>query len=321
MELKDARKLRAQTTSSLAARSESLANTSGRAADSDRPESDLDFQAILKKSRPYKKAAMKHLFDSKDTAEGAETPGSDGGSAHQALSLADHHGPRGHSSESDFSHGEMATAFPLSQTRLHTHNSSLSLFDLPSSHTGSSSSRPQGSSLQYSGWATEGEVLPILTPMTTLSGGSWTGRASETQGQERRTPLKVEVEGIGFKLMELELDLLRVSSGFEAVTAAISALKDEILRTSKQSSLDAFLRLKSAEIITYKTADASEPGATLTLNRGFLAGAIEELDRGVYARLNLFAAFHVEQPNRTTPEPGIIVEQQMGSKSDNDQGN
>ncbi|KAI1276315.1 hypothetical protein F5Y07DRAFT_399573 [Xylaria sp. FL0933] len=286
LELSDSKKLRARTTSSLEACSEYWCNVSSSMDETCSVDNESSYQEVLIKSKSYTRAAMRQLMSPSNIAaeplvidttltEGEVTSTSWENVNHVLAKTTD----------------DSIKADTQSLQPFHSLESSSiyqSTLQLTTSSTHSSSSQRQGSSA-YSGWSTQETAASISTPMTTQSDESFNGFGSKAQRHGNKLSVKVEVEGFGSRLVEL--DELGGDNLYDQVICVISTLREDILQSINKSQLKPSLRPKEQGIITYQTSEESEAGLTLLFNKGFLAGVVEALNNGDYTRLTVFATF------------------------------
>ncbi|KAI1349901.1 kinase-like domain-containing protein [Xylaria sp. FL0043] len=286
LELSESKKLRARTTSSLEACSEYWCNVSSSVDETCSVDNESSYQEVLMKSKSYTRAAMRQLMSPSNISV-------------EPLVLDTTLTEREVTSTSweDVNHvlagtsDESIKADPQSLQPLHSHERSSiyqSTLQLTTSSTHSSSSQRQDSSA-YSGWSIQDTAASISTPMTTQSDGSFNGFGFKAQRHRNKLSVKVEVEGFGSRLVEL--DELGRENLYDQVICVISTLREDILQSINKSQLKPSLRPKEQGIITYQTSEESEDGLTLLFNKGFLAGAVEALNNGDYTRLTVFATF------------------------------
>ncbi|KAI0805077.1 hypothetical protein GGR55DRAFT_656953 [Xylaria sp. FL0064] len=286
LELSESKKLRARTISSLEACSESWCNVSSSMDETCSVDNESSYQEVLMKSKSYTRAAMRQLMSPNNIA--AEPLVLDTTLTEGEVTLT---------SWEDVNHvlaetsDDSIKADPQSLQPLYSHERSSiyqSTLQLTTSSTHSSSSQRQDSSA-YSGWSTQDTAASISTPMTTQSDESFNGFGFKAQRHRNKLSVKVEVEGFGSRLVEL--DELGGENLYDQVICVISTLRENILQSINKSQLKPSLRPKEQGIITYQTSEESEAGLTLLFNKGFLAGAVEALNDGVYTRLTVFATF------------------------------
>jgi len=242
---------------------------------SEQPQS---YQDVLKKSRPYVRAAMKDFFNTCRSDGGLEVP--------ETSQIGQ---PKTATSSLGAPSSPLPPDSPESNGQIHTDDLPTGIAPprlLAFSTTHSSSSHPPNSSTPY-GWSiTDGGLPSYSTPPTTR-----TDEPSITQEVEhcrRYVPLRVEIESLGKKTMDL--DRLSGGDAYNHVAAAISTLRDEILRCSGVNAANASVTSKERGIIPYKREE-SQPASTIRLNAGYLAGAVSDLDSGWFAKLEIFAIF------------------------------
>lgn len=133
-------------------------------------------------------------------------------------------------------------------------------------------------------------TLGFSTPLTTQTSVSPDPSKPEPAQHQRYIPLRVEVEGLGQSTTEMDR-LGENGDLYAQVTATILTLRDGILASRGISIVESSVTSKDQGIVPYKTVDASEPGSTMRLNPGYLAGAVQDLDSGFFSRLEIFAEF------------------------------
>ncbi|KAK3362558.1 hypothetical protein B0T25DRAFT_8696 [Lasiosphaeria hispida] len=266
------KRLRAQTSSSLAGQEESLCNVSssldesgGGGGEEPRP-----FQEELKRSKPYRRVALKELFSPSHRNEGyssssAPTHPSESSQRGQIQPPKD-----GVQPQMDSSTAISTTLLPLT---LSTHSLSL---QAPSSST------PRN---------TMGDTASFPTGMTSQTGDS--SSPSEHENRQSCVPVRVEVEGLGIRGTELGRNGNDVD--IDAVIAVIQSLRVEILTTAGIDTAESSTRSKDKGITAYKATDASEVCERWPLSGHFLAGAFEQVDEGKYARFEVFEIFALRQ--------------------------
>jgi len=309
MEAKKSRDLRAQTASSLAACSESFCNVSGSMGESGSIDSEQyePYQDVLKKSRPYKKAAMRVLLGRSVRSSSApeevpadqkQTPVGSGSESDDPL----------HTTESlpnDFP-SHHATYLSIEHSLAHPHRPQVTTLT-----THSTSSQRTDASLDR-GWTIPLDGPSFSTLLTTQTSGSSGNADPQATNDRRHGSLEVEIEDVGRRTMGL--DQLRNGDVYRQVSVAISALRDDILKSTLHEAGEASVTPKTDGIILHEANAGSGGETSLRLNPKFLEGALEELDAGRLARVVVFATFVLAQP-KGKPQlvPAILDGDKTGS--------
>jgi hypothetical protein len=142
--------------------------------------------------------------------------------------------------------------------------------------------------------------------MTTQADESWNDLGPDVKHHEHQMSVKVEIEGFGYRLMQL--DQLNRANVYEQVAVTISSLRDDILRSVNKDYLGQSLTPRDRGIVAYKTMKEPEAGVMLPFNSGFLVGAVEELNTGFYTKLLVFATFVLPQTGEEQTQATIVLE-------------
>ncbi|KAI0431780.1 hypothetical protein F5Y09DRAFT_303777 [Xylaria sp. FL1042] len=312
LELSESKKLRARTTSSLEACSESWCNVSSSMDETCSFDNELPYEEVLKKSKSYTRAAMRKLMSPKNIASEPLLPDVTP-TEREVISTSWEAAEHVLAETSDDSN----EADLPSSRRPHSHDERSSThhytLQLTTSSTHSSSSQPQDSSA-YSGWSTQDTTTSISTPMTTQSDEPLNDVGLKAKPHRNQLSVKVEVEGFGYRSMEL--DELAGENLYDQVIGIISTLRDDVLRSSNKSQLKLSLRPKKQGIIAYETLEESEAGLTLLFNKGFLVGAVEALNNGIYTRLTVFATFILSESDEEQDQTPNTILHELKMDSD-----
>ncbi|KAJ2988678.1 hypothetical protein NUW58_g3850 [Xylaria curta] len=300
LERLESKKLRAQTASSLAVCSESWCNVSSSMDESGHLDDELPYEEVLKKSKAYKRAAMRKLFDSNDAA--GESLSLEIAAAAQPVTPID--------SKRQIYMVPQTTDEPYNSANMSSFHDPCSYSDIVSTHrsglhttssTYSSSFQQQDSSASPV-WNTQDTAPSFSTPITAQSVETWD---EEVKNNDHHMSVKVEIEGFGHG--STVLGQFNKGNAYDQVTVTISTLRDDILRSASKDHSGVSVTPKHRVIVTYQTTEESEAGLILPLNPGFLAGAIEELDSGFYSRLLVSATFVKSQPEEMEAKTAVAV--------------
>lgn len=143
------------------------------------------------------------------------------------------------------------------------------------------------------GWSSAGDTTLLSSPLTTQTVDSFNHSESDSIEHKDLVPIRVEIEDLGSR--ETELDRGAGPVDIQAVNAVIQTLRDEILTAAGASATGASIQSKDKRIIAYKTTNVPDDCERFPLNAGFLAGAFEEADSGIYAKLEIFEIFALQE--------------------------
>ena len=240
---------------------------------------------MLKKSRPYIRIAVDELF--------ATNHGDDGPPSSEAAQGDRQQSSSGLSIQDDDSRHPPAVASGSGLAR--RKDSPDCGTQSPTDYPPTSFSHPplltlstqSSSSEGPRNWSIADELTGVSTPLTTETG--WSSAMRETSHHRRYLPLRIEIEGVGKRT--IDLDRLGVGEIYTHVQTAISTLRDDILVSAGTNVVDILVVSQEQGIVSYKKTGECESESTIRLNAGYLAGAVLDLDTGFFARLEIFATF------------------------------